>query len=132
MEGEVRVNIKPRQLYGSVTDTPTSQVGVRHDFVLTADRRTDLVGRSLVYVHPTISMTLPRDEAYMLVRTIRNPFWVPRESREHSPASECYEWFHQPMRNFRRPIKFDVVSGFVSMSYIFSDVWIFVIFMLPF
>jgi hypothetical protein len=69
MEGEVRVNIEPRQLYDSVTDTPTSQVRVRHIFVLTADRRTDLVGRLLLYVHPTIIMTLPRNEAYMLVRT---------------------------------------------------------------
>jgi hypothetical protein len=63
---------------------------------------------------------------------IRNPFWVPRESREHSPASECYEWFHQPMRNFCRPINCDVISGFVSMSDIFSDVWIFVILCFPF
>jgi hypothetical protein len=70
MKGGVRVNIEPRQLYDSVTDTPTSQVRVRHVFVLTAaDRRTDLVGRSLLYVHLTISMTLPRDEAYMLART---------------------------------------------------------------
>jgi hypothetical protein len=30
---------------------------VRHVFVLTADRRTDLVGRPLLHVHPTISMT---------------------------------------------------------------------------
>jgi hypothetical protein len=37
---------------------PTSQVRVRHVFVITADRRTDLVGRPLLYVHPTISMTL--------------------------------------------------------------------------
>jgi hypothetical protein len=69
MKGEVQVNTKPRQLYESVTDMPTSQVRVRHVFVLTADRRTDLVSRPLLHVHPTISMTLPRDEAYMLVRT---------------------------------------------------------------
>jgi hypothetical protein len=37
---------------------PTSQVRVRHVFVLTADRRTDLVGRPLLHVHPTIIMTL--------------------------------------------------------------------------
>jgi hypothetical protein len=48
---------------------PTSQVRVRHVLVVTADRRTDLVGRPLLYIHPTIGMTLPRDEAYMLVRT---------------------------------------------------------------
>jgi hypothetical protein len=69
MKGDVRVNTEPRQLYDSVTDIPTSQVRVRHVFVLTADHRADLVGRPLLYVHPTISMTLPRDEAYMLVRT---------------------------------------------------------------
>jgi hypothetical protein len=57
MKGEVRVNIEPRQLYDSVTDTPTSQLRVHHVFVLTA-RRTDLVGRPLLHVHPTISMTL--------------------------------------------------------------------------
>jgi hypothetical protein len=48
---------------------PTSQVRVRHVLFITADRRTDLVGRLLLYVHPAISITLPRDEAYMLVRT---------------------------------------------------------------
>jgi hypothetical protein len=30
---------------------------VRHVFVLTADRPTDLVGRPLLNIHPTISMT---------------------------------------------------------------------------
>jgi hypothetical protein len=69
MEGDVRANIEPRHLYDSVTDMPTSQVRVRHVFVLTADRRTDLAGRSLLYVHPTLSMTLPSNEAYMIVRT---------------------------------------------------------------
>jgi hypothetical protein len=69
MKGEVRVNIEPIHMYDSVTNMPTSQVRVHHVFVLTADRRTDLVGRPLLYVHPAISMALPRDEAYMLVRT---------------------------------------------------------------
>jgi hypothetical protein len=69
MKGGVRVNTQPRQLYDSVTDMPTAQVRVRHVFVLTDDRRTDLFGRPLLYVHPTISMTLPSEEAYMLVRT---------------------------------------------------------------
>jgi hypothetical protein len=69
MKGEVRANTKSRQLCDSVTDTPTSQVRVRHVLVLTADRRTDLVRRPLLYIHLTISMTLPRDEAHMLVRT---------------------------------------------------------------
>jgi hypothetical protein len=36
------------------------------------------------------------------------------------------------MMNLRKPMNFDVTSGFVSMSDIFNDVWIFVIFMLPF
>jgi hypothetical protein len=45
MEGGVRVKIKPRQIYDSVADTPTSQVRVRRVFVLMADRRTNLVGR---------------------------------------------------------------------------------------
>jgi hypothetical protein len=35
----------------------TSQVRVRHVFILTADRRTDLVGRPVLHVHTTISMT---------------------------------------------------------------------------
>jgi hypothetical protein len=69
MKGGVRVNTEPRHLYDSVTDMHTSQVRVRHVLVLTDDRRTALVGRPLLYVHPTISMTLPRDEAYMMVRT---------------------------------------------------------------
>jgi hypothetical protein len=48
---------------------PTSQAAVCHVLLITADRRTDLVGRPLLYAHPTISMTLPRDEAYMSVKT---------------------------------------------------------------
>jgi hypothetical protein len=40
---------------------PTSQVRVCHVFVLTADRRTDLVGRPFLHVHPTISMTPGRN-----------------------------------------------------------------------
>jgi hypothetical protein len=69
MKGDVRVNTEPRQLYDSVTDMPTSQVRVRHVLVIMSDSRTDLVGHPLLYVHPTISMTLHRDEAHMLVRT---------------------------------------------------------------
>jgi hypothetical protein len=57
IKGDVRVYTEPRWLHNSVTDMPTSQVRVRHVFVLTADRRTDLVGRLLLHVHPTISMT---------------------------------------------------------------------------
>jgi hypothetical protein len=51
------VYTEPRQLFDSVTDMPSSQVHVRHVLVLMADRRTDLVGRPLLYVHPTIIMT---------------------------------------------------------------------------
>jgi hypothetical protein len=40
--------------------------------------------------------------------------------------------FYHPMRNLRRPMNFDVTSGFVSMSDMFNDVCTFVIFMLPF
>jgi hypothetical protein len=69
IKGDVRVYTEPIRLHDSVTDMPTSQVCVRHVFVLTADRLTDLAGRLLLHVHPTISMTLPRDEACMLVRT---------------------------------------------------------------
>jgi hypothetical protein len=36
------------------------------------------------------------------------------------------------MRNLRKLMNFDVTSGFVSMSDMFSDVCIFVTFMLPF
>jgi hypothetical protein len=57
MKGDVWGNTEPRQVYDSITDMPTSQARVRHVFFLTADRRTDLVGRPLLYVHPTISMT---------------------------------------------------------------------------
>jgi hypothetical protein len=57
IKGDVRVYTEPRQLYDSITDMPTSQVRVRHVLVITVDRRTDLVGRPLLYVHPTISMT---------------------------------------------------------------------------
>jgi hypothetical protein len=70
-KGSTQKPMKPIKKVGfnPITDMPTSQVRVRHVFVLTADRRTDLVGRPLLHVNPTISMTLPRDEAYMLVRT---------------------------------------------------------------
>jgi hypothetical protein len=57
MKGDVQANTEPSQLYDSVTDMPTSQVRVRHVLVIMADRQTDLVGRPLLYIHPTISMT---------------------------------------------------------------------------
>jgi hypothetical protein len=40
--------------------------------------------------------------------------------------------FYHPMRSLHKPMNFDVTSGFVSMSDMFNDAWIFVIFMLPF
>jgi hypothetical protein len=40
--------------------------------------------------------------------------------------------FYHPIRNLRKPIIFYVTSGFVNMSDMFSDVCIFVTFMLPF
>jgi hypothetical protein len=73
MKGDVRVNTEPRQLYDSVTDMSKSQVRVRHVFVLTADRRTDLVGCPLLYVHPTISMTLCKMLQVILVDSIVGP-----------------------------------------------------------
>jgi uncharacterized membrane protein YkgB len=40
--------------------------------------------------------------------------------------------FYHPMRNLRKPMSFDVTSGFVSMSDMFNDVCILVIFLLTF
>jgi hypothetical protein len=63
---------------------------------------------------------------------IRNPFWIMCESREHSPVIECYEWFYHSMRNLRKPTNFDVTSGFVSMSDMFSDACTFLYLCCPF
>jgi hypothetical protein len=49
---------------------PTSQVRVRHVFVLTAYRRADLAGRPSCNVHPTVSMTLWHVCAYVRVREL--------------------------------------------------------------
>jgi hypothetical protein len=48
------------------------------------------------------------------------------------PQANVMSDFYHPMRNLRKPMNFDVTSGFVSMSDMFNDVHIFVIFMLPF
>jgi hypothetical protein len=48
------------------------------------------------------------------------------------PQANVMSDFYHPMRNLRKPMNFDVTSGFVSMSDMFNDVWIFLIFMLPF
>jgi hypothetical protein len=34
--------------------------------------------------------------------------------------------FYHPMRNLRKPMNFDVTSGFVSMSDMFNDMRVFV------
>jgi hypothetical protein len=87
-------------------------------------------------------MTLPRVEALPSVRTqtevasmrdhldllcesYLDPLNTPRQ------ANVMIDFYH-PMRNLRKPMNFDLTSGFVSMADMFNDVCIFVIFMLPF
>jgi hypothetical protein len=48
------------------------------------------------------------------------------------PQANVMSDFYHPMRNFPKPMSFYVTSGFVSMSDMFNDVCIIVIFMLPF
>jgi hypothetical protein len=48
------------------------------------------------------------------------------------PQANTVSDFYHPMRNLRKPMNFDVTSSFVSMSDMFNDVCILVIFMLPF
>jgi hypothetical protein len=48
------------------------------------------------------------------------------------PQANVMSDFYHPMRNLRKLMKFDVTSGFVSMSDMFNDVCILVIFMFPF
>jgi hypothetical protein len=90
MKGDVRVDTEPRQLYGSVTDMPTSQVRVRHVFVLTADRRTDLVGRPLLYVHPTIIMTTGTSLSYKQHSKVPLGTYV-ETHEENNPTSTMVE-----------------------------------------
>jgi hypothetical protein len=89
-----------------------------------------------------MSMTLPRVEALPSVRTqtevasMRDHLDLLCESNldpvNTPPHANVMSDFYHPMRNLRKPMNFDVTGGFVSMSYMFNDVCIFVICMLPF
>jgi hypothetical protein len=48
------------------------------------------------------------------------------------PQANVMSDVYHPMRNLRNLINFYVTGGFVSMSDMFSDIGIFVTFMLPF
>jgi hypothetical protein len=85
-------------------------------------------------------MTLPRVEALLSVRTQNEVasmrYHLDRLCESHldpvntPPQANVMSDFYHPMRNLRKPMNFDITSGFVSMSV--NDVCIFVIFMLPF
>jgi hypothetical protein len=87
-------------------------------------------------------MTLPRVEALPSVRTqtevasVRDHLNRLCESHLNPvntpPQANVMSDFYHPMSNLRKLMNFDVTSGFVSMSDMFNDVCIFVIFMLPF
>jgi hypothetical protein len=87
-------------------------------------------------------MTLPRVEALLSVRTqtevasMRDHLDPLCESHldpvNTPPQANVMSDFYHTMRNLRKPMNFDVTSGFVSMSDMFNDVCIFVIFMSPF
>jgi hypothetical protein len=49
-----------------------------------------------------------------------------------APQANVMSEFYHPMSNLRKPMSFDAISGFVSMSDIFNDVCTLVIFILPF
>jgi hypothetical protein len=66
-----------------------------------------------------------RDHLDLLCESYLNPVNNP-------PQANVMSEFYHPMRNLRKPVNFDVTSGFVSMSDMFKDMCIFVIFMLPF
>jgi hypothetical protein len=109
----------PWQLHGSITDVRTPQMRTRHVWVRKAVLQSNLLGRPASAGCRSISMTFPRYEAFPSVSRlrlslwgiIRNPFWITCESCEHSPASECYEWFYHPMSNLRKLLNVDVTSG---------------------
>jgi hypothetical protein len=86
-------------------------------------------------------MTLPHVEALPSVRTQTGV----ASMRDHldlceshldpvnnPPQANVMSDFYHPMRNLRKPMNFDVTSGFVGMPDMFNDVCIFVIFMLLF
>jgi hypothetical protein len=87
-------------------------------------------------------MTLPRVEALPSVRTqtevasMKDHLDLLGESYldpiNTPPQANVVSDFYHPMRNLRKPMNFDVTSGFVRMSDMFNDVCILVIFMLPF
>jgi hypothetical protein len=66
-----------------------------------------------------------RDHVDLLCESHLNPGNTP-------PQANAMSDFYHPMRNLRKQMNFDVTSGFVSMSDMFNDVCIFVIFLLPF
>jgi hypothetical protein len=66
-----------------------------------------------------------RDNLDLLCESYLDPVNTP-------PQANVMSDFYHPMRNLRKPMNFDVTGGFVSMSDIFNDVCILVIFMLPF
>jgi hypothetical protein len=66
-----------------------------------------------------------KDHLDLLAESYLDPVNTPHQANVVSD-------FYHPMRNLRKPMNFDVTSGFVSMSDMFNDVCILVIFMLPF
>jgi hypothetical protein len=109
-----------------------------------AVRRTDLVGSSIASGYRLISMTLPRVEALPSVRTqtevasmkdhldlLGESYLDPVNTPPPAQANVVSD-FYDPMRNLRKPMNFDVTSGFVRMSDMFNDVCMLVFFMLPF
>jgi hypothetical protein len=66
-----------------------------------------------------------RDHLDLLCESYLDPVNTP-------PQANVMSDFYHPMRNLHKPMNFDVTSGFVSMSDIFNDVCILVIFVLPF
>jgi hypothetical protein len=87
-------------------------------------------------------MTLPRVEALPSVRTqteiasMGDHLYPLCESHldpvKNPPQANVMSDFYHPMRNVCKPMNVDVTSGFVSMSDMFNDVCIFLIFMLHF
>jgi hypothetical protein len=87
-------------------------------------------------------MTLPSVEALPSVRTqtevasMRDHLDLFCESYldpvNTPPQANVMSDLYHPMRNLRKPMSFDVTRGFVSMSDMFNDVCILVIFMLTF
>jgi hypothetical protein len=87
-------------------------------------------------------MTLPQVEALLSVRTQTeiafmrdhlDPLCRSHVNLVNTPLQvNVMSDFYHPMRNLRKLMNFDVASGFVSMSDMFNEMWIFVIFMLPF